>query len=61
MTREEMIDYLVDSDSKCIMEGNGLELLNSYLEFGFTGYGTFTDEELVAEVRERKAIEEIIR
>ena len=59
MTREDMIDYLVDSDFKYIMEGNGLELLNSYLEFGFKGYYNYTDEELVAEVAERKAIEEM--
>ena len=59
MSRDEMIDYLTDSDFKYIMEGDGLELLNSYLEFGFKGYCNFTDEELVAEVKERKAIEEM--
>ena len=60
MTRDEMIDYLIDSDFKYIMEGDGLELLNSYLEFGFKGYVSFTDEELAAEVKERKAIEEMV-
>ena len=60
MTRDEMIDYLIDSDFKYIMEGDGLELLNSYLEFGFKGYVNFTDEELAAEVKERKAIEEMV-
>lgn len=60
MTRDEMIDYLTDSDFKYIMEGDGLELLNSYLEFGFKGYANFTDEELAAEVKERKAIEEMV-
>jgi hypothetical protein len=35
----------------------GLELLRTYLEDGFKGYGNFTDEELVAEVKERTWME----
>ena len=59
MDREDMIAYLVDSDFKYIMEcANGPELLDSYLDFGFKGYRNYTDDELVAEVAERKAIEE---
>ena len=55
MDREEMIDYLIDSDFKYIMEcANGPELLDSYLGFGFKGYRNFTDDELRAEVRERE-------
>jgi hypothetical protein len=58
-TREEMIDYLVESDFKYIMEGDGcgLELLRTYLEDGFTGYANFSDAELVAEVKERQWME----
>lgn len=55
MDREEMIDYLIDSDFKYIMEcANGPELLDSYLGFGFKGYRNFTDDELRYEVRERE-------
>jgi hypothetical protein len=59
MDREEMIDYLSDSDFDYIQNGSGggLELLRSYIEDGFKGYGNFTDEELVAEVSQRKEME----
>jgi hypothetical protein len=59
MDREEMIDYLTDSDFDYIQNGSGggLELLRSYIEDGFKGYGNFTDEELVAEVSQRKEME----
>ena len=53
--RDEAISYLTDSDYKYIMESEGgLELLNSYLQFGFKGYENFTDEELKAEINERE-------
>lgn len=57
--REEAIDYLTESDFQYIINGDGmgLELLRTYLEDGFTGYGNFSDEELVAEVTERKWME----
>jgi hypothetical protein len=57
--REEAIDYLTESDFQYIMSGDGcgLELLRTYLEDGFKGYGNFEDEELVAEVNERKWME----
>jgi hypothetical protein len=59
MDREAMIDYLSDSDFDYIQNGSGggLELLRSYIEDGFKGYGNFTDEELVAEVSQRKEME----
>jgi hypothetical protein len=60
MTRDEMIDYLADSDFDYIIhtgEGGGLELLDSYLRMGFKGYEAYTDEELAAEVAERKEME----
>lgn len=58
MDREEMIDYLIDSDFKYIMEcANGPELLDSYLGHGFKGYHNFTDAELIAEVAQRKEME----
>lgn len=59
MTREEQIDYLTEGDFQYIINGapGGLELLQSYLEYGFKGYGNFTDAELVAEIKERKWME----
>ena len=58
MDRDEMIDFLVDSDYRYIMEcANGPELLDSYLKFGFKGYFNYTDAELIAEYNERKEIE----
>ena len=58
MDREEMIAFLVDSDYHYIMQADGgLELLDSYLSFGFKGYQNFTDAELIAEVSQRKEIE----
>ena len=58
MDREEMVDFLIDSDFRYIMEcANGPELLDSYLGFGFKGYRNFTDAELIAEVAQRKEIE----
>jgi hypothetical protein len=57
--REEAIDYLTESDFQYIINGDGmgLELLRTYLEDGFKGYGNFEDEELIAEVKERKWME----
>lgn len=52
--REELIEWLCDSDKNYILDNDGgLELLYSYLEFGFKGYQSFTDQELKAEYRER--------
>jgi hypothetical protein len=60
MTRDEMIDFLIEEDYNYIMEcANGPELLDSYLKFGFKGYFNFTDAELVAEVNERNAMKEM--
>jgi hypothetical protein len=57
--REEAIDYLSESDFQYIINGDclGLDLLRSYLEDGFKGYGNFTDAELIAEVAQRKEME----
>jgi hypothetical protein len=58
MDREALIEYLIDSDFKYIMENsNGPELLDSYLGFGFKGYNSFTDDELLYEYNERKWME----
>ena len=58
MTRDEKIDFLVNSDYTYIMENcNGPELLDSYLKFGFKGYFVFTDKELHDELVSRRAIE----
>lgn len=52
--RDEMVDYLADSDFDYIMEGTGAELLDSYLRTGFKGYDAYTDTELEAEYIQRK-------
>jgi hypothetical protein len=60
MTRDEMVEYLVDSDYDYIIhsrDGGGLELLDSYLRNGFKGYEAYTLEELTAEVAQRKEME----
>lgn len=58
MTRDEMIDYLVDSDYHFVMENsNGPGLLDDYIRFGFKGYLNFSDEELKVEYQTRKQIE----
>lgn len=53
-SRDEMVDYLADSDFDYIMEGTGAELLDSYLRTGFKGYDAYTDTELEAEYIQRK-------
>jgi hypothetical protein len=59
MTRDKMIEMLVDSDFHYIQSGEpgGLELLQSYLEFGFKGYIEYTDAELEAEYNSRIVME----
>jgi hypothetical protein len=58
MTREEMVEYLSDSDYDYIMQTDGgVELLRSYIEDGFKGYSNYTDEELKLEVEQRKEME----
>ena len=58
--REEAEQFLVDDDFEYIMQtDNGLELLRDYLALGFKGYMNFTDEELVAEINERKQMKEL--
>jgi hypothetical protein len=54
-TREELIQYLIDSDFQCIMhEDFGPELLDSYLDTGFKGYRHFLDKELIVEYQQRE-------
>lgn len=58
MTRDEMIEYLSDSDYEYIMQTDGgIELLRSYIEDGFKGYSNYTDEELKVEFEQRKEME----
>ena len=60
MDREDKVAFLVDSDYAYIMQSDsGLELLNSYLQFGFKGYEQFTDAELDAEIEQRKLMESL--
>jgi hypothetical protein len=58
MSRDEMIEFLSDSDYDYIMQTDGgIELLRSYIEDGFKGYSNFTDAELKLEVEQRKEME----
>ena len=58
MTRDEMVEYLSNSDFDYIMQTDGgVELLRSYIEDGFKGYSNYTDEELKLEVEQRKEME----
>ena len=55
MTRDEMIDFLIDSDYNYIMqEDGGLELLRDMLDTGHKGYRHLLDAELRVEVEQRK-------
>jgi hypothetical protein len=59
--RDEAEQFLVDDDFDYIMQtDNGLELLRDYLLIGFKGYANFTDSELVAEIKERKQMKEML-
>jgi len=58
VTREEIVQYLTDSDFEYILhEDGGPELLGSYLELGFKGYRNYTDMELIVEYQQRKEME----
>ncbi len=55
MTRDEMIDFLIDSDYDYIMqEDGGLELLRDILDTGHKGYRHYLDAELRVEVEQRQ-------
>jgi hypothetical protein len=59
--REAAEQFLVDNDFDYIMQqDSGLELLRDYLLIGFKGYVNFTDEELMADIKERKEIKEYL-
>lgn len=60
INRQQIINYLVEKDFEFIKnlgEDAGEELLYSYLEDGFKGYGYYTDDELQDEIKERKIVE----
>jgi len=51
--RDKAINELIKSDFDYIMSGDGAELLDSYLQYGFIGYNAFTDEQIIVELEER--------
>ena len=53
--REKVIEALIDDDMEYIGSdvSGGLELLESYLKYGFKGYVEFTDSELIVECEQR--------
>lgn len=58
MTREEMQEELEEQDFQYIMnKDSGVEMLRNMLFYGFHGYNNYTDEELIAELNERKALQ----
>ena len=58
MTREEMIDFLIDSDYNYIMqEDAGRDLLRDILDTGHQGYRHMLDSELAVEVEQRKIMQ----
>lgn len=58
MTREDMIEFLTDSDFDHIMQDDGgLELLRDILDTGFKGYRHMLDSELRVEVEQRKIMQ----
>lgn len=59
--RDAMVEWLCDTDKEYILESDGgLELLYSYLQFGFKGYEQFTDQELRDEYRDRMVMRDYI-
>jgi hypothetical protein len=61
MNREEMIEWLIDNDLNDWDAWNGKETgRHDYFAFllkvGFVGYANQTDEELLAEINERKGV-----
>ena len=53
--RDKVIEALTDDDMEYISSdvSGGLELLESYLKYGFKGYVEFTDSELIVECEQR--------
>lgn len=61
MTRDEMIEHLVDDDINEILDAardSNFEVIAYTLELGFKGYVNYTDEELAGEIAEREAMAE---
>jgi hypothetical protein len=60
MSNDEIIEFLTDSDMQYINHNNnGLELLESYIKYGFKGYSNYTELELIIEYNQRKLIESV--
>jgi hypothetical protein len=58
MTKDEMVEFLVDSDFKYIMETDGgLEFLRDILKFGHQSYMNCSEAELATEVYQRKIMD----
>jgi hypothetical protein len=51
--RDVAVSALVDNDFDSIMNGDSMELLNSYLMYGHKGYNDYTNDELVSELQAR--------
>lgn len=57
--RDECIDRLTNDDLNTA-ENDTLEIVESYIKFGFKGYMAFTDAELICEMNQRGFEEEIV-
>jgi hypothetical protein len=59
--RQEAEEFLTDEDFEYIMNtDSGLEFLRDILLIGHKGYVNYTDDELKAEVKERKQMKEYL-
>ena len=59
--RDEAEQFLVEDDYQYIMQtDSGLEYLRDLLLIGFKGYCDYTDEELMAELKQREAMKEYL-
>lgn len=59
MTREEIIDTLINNDIEIVQSGEANDYLDNVLRCGFVGYEKQTDQELENEINER--VEEEIK
>ena len=53
LTREEMIETIIDNDFDIVKSGEAEDYLYNILKSGFKGYDKYTNKELLQEYQER--------
>ncbi len=53
LTRNYIVEAIIDDDTDTILEHNSLTYITGILEKGFKGYENYTNEELKKEYNER--------